>query len=1083
MDKINYRIGLDIGIASVGWAAILTDDKGEPEHIIDLGVRVFDKAEMPKDGSSLAAVRREARSSRRVIRRRRHRLDRIKILLQDSGLINIEQFMDRYYSPGLPDVYRLRYEGLDRILSTEEFAQILIHYAKHRGFKSNRKAETESKENGQVLEALESNQKLLEKKNYRTVGEMLFLDEKFRIKNSFNEEVVFTPRNKSGNYHHMIRRSMIVQEIQTIFEKQRSLGNLYATKELESKYLELVTAQRSFDMGPGCQADGNPSPYAVDGFRNRVGMCTFEKEEKRAPKASFTAEWFVALQKINHIRIVAINGENRLINEEERRLIQKEVLSKKEVKYSSLRKLLKLKETERFNSLNYSIKSGEDINEIEKTEKAVFVKMPYFYAYKKIFGTKLGVVPTDLEQEQYDRIATILTEYKNDDSRTQRFKELNLESKHIDKLLSLNASKYQHLSIKAMRNIIPYLLEGLSYDKACVKAGYDFRGLEEVSKLHILKGPEITNFLKDITNPIVKRSVSQTIKVLNAIILKYGTPLAVNIELAREMSKTFEERNRINKEGEKRFKENEKIKKEIQELNRKFVTGQDIVKYRLWQEQQHICPYSGKTIPQEKLFEPGFEVDHIIPYSISFDDSYRNKVLVYAQENQNKGNRTPYEYFGHDERRWSEFEARLGICAKDYRKRQRLLKRHYSQDERRDFKARNLNDTKYVTSLVYNMILKYLEIAPVEGKRKQVWAVNGAVTAYLRKRWGFPDKDRSTDRHHALDAVIIACCTDGMIHRISRYMQGRELRFSRGFEFVDEETGEIFNRSNFTKSEWDEMFGVRIPEPWKMFRDELTVRMSEDPRGVLSRDRKLAKKIKYPEWIFNGVENDETNVLKPIFISRMPNHKVTGPAHKETIRSPKQLDCFDREVVVSKVSLDSLKLDENGEIKDYYEEGKKSDRLLYEALVERLKLFDNDAKKAFKEEFRKPKSDGSPGPIVKKVKIQQYASSGVSVNSGKGFASNGQMIRIDVFRNAGKYYVIPIYTSDVIKKNLPNKAVRAHKAEKDWKIMSEEDFLFSLYPNDLIYIESDRDIKAKNNTTGEIKLYKSLFAWILVLPV
>ena len=109
---LNYRIGLDIGIASVGWAVLENDDDDEPCRIIDLGVRIFKKAEQD-NGDPLALPRREARSARRRLRRRRDRVLRIKKLFEAEGLINIDEFEARYEKAGLTDVYRLRYEGLD----------------------------------------------------------------------------------------------------------------------------------------------------------------------------------------------------------------------------------------------------------------------------------------------------------------------------------------------------------------------------------------------------------------------------------------------------------------------------------------------------------------------------------------------------------------------------------------------------------------------------------------------------------------------------------------------------------------------------------------------------------------------------------------------------------------------------------------------------------------------------------------------------------------------------------------------------------------------------------------------------------
>ena len=181
-----------------------------------------------------------------------------------------------------------------------------------------------------------------------------------------------------------------------------------------------------------------------------------------------------------------------------------------------------------------------------------------------------------------DRIGEILTAYKNDDSRSSRLEDLGLSGEEIDGLLELSPAKYQRVSLKAMRKMQPYLEDGLIYDKACEAAGYDFRALNDGNKKHLLKGEEINAIVNDITNPVVKRSVSQTIKVINAIIQKYGSPQAVNIELAREM---FQDRTNLEKEMKKRQQENERAKQQIIELGKQNPTGQDILKYRLWNDQ------------------------------------------------------------------------------------------------------------------------------------------------------------------------------------------------------------------------------------------------------------------------------------------------------------------------------------------------------------------------------------------------------------------------------------------------------------------------------------------------------------------
>lgn len=1068
-EKLDYRIGLDIGIASVGWAVLENNSNDEPIRIIDWGVRLFDKAEN-EDGSALAEPRRIARSTRRRLHRRKHRLERIKWLLQEEGFIDIEQFMERYRSANLPDVYQLRYESLDRKLTDDEFAQVLLHIAKHRGFKSTRKAErTESKENGAVLKATEDNKKMMEEKGYRTVGEMLYCDAKFKIACPWNESgYIRAVRNTTGDYKNTIKREMLVEEVKDIFKAQRALGNEKATEAIEERYLKIMESQRSFDLGPGNQPNGKPSPYAINGYENMVGKCTFEPEEKRAAKATYTAELFVALQKINHMRLVDKNGISRGFTEEERELLMKLLHAQKEIKYSTVRSKLNIAPEYRFNTLNYSSKKKDD-DVVKTTENTKFISMSNYYELNKKIGSFLNTLQEEERVDFIDKVESILTLYKNDDTRTEKLESLGMEKKDIEAVLILTPSGFQHLSLKAMRKIMPYLRKGLVYDKACAEAGYDFKNDFEGEKSVLLKGDSVQAAIGEIRNPVVKRSVLQTIRVINAIIQKYGSPQAINIELAREMSKDFDERKKISDCQKKRFSENEEIKKEIQELGIINPRGKHIIKYRLWHEQQGYCMYSGKPIHYDELFKDGVcEIDHILPYSRTFDDSYRNKVLVIARENQKKGNRTPYEYFGNDEKRWCDFENRVGSFVKDYAKQRKLLKKDFSDKESQEFKKRNLNDTRYITTVVHNLICRNLKLAPCnrEEPKKQVMAVNGVVTAQLRKFWGiqgfYEKKNRDVDKHHAVDAVVVACCTDAMIQKVTRYFKANEIRYSEDIPFEDEEKHEIFKVEDFSEEQWSRKFGVKIPRPWEYFLDELQLRLGDDPFGVLKTYSDIENKIRYPEWMMN----EEHPIVRPIFVSRKPRYKITGVAHEASIHSIRPYQ--KRGVLITKTPLTKLKL-KNNEIEGYY--NKESDWLLYNALRDRLVMYGGDASKAFKESFYKPKADGTDGPIVKKVKIEKCTLAPmVQINNKNGIAKNGSMIRIDVFCENGKYYFVPIYTNDVVKKMLPNKAATANKPENQWKVVDDKDFVFSLYSRDLVHI---RKKGQKANWYEEYVYYKS----------
>ena len=1102
---LNYRIGLDIGIASVGWAVLENkQNDGEPFRIIDIGVRVFDSPD--KTGDFLSYKRREARSARRRIRRRKGRLERIKKLFQAEGLINIDEFEARYKKAGLPDVYKLRYEGLDRKLTDDELAQVLLHIAKHRGFKSNSKAEetenenddTKKKEAGAIKDSISNNKKIMEEKGYRTVGEMLYLDEKFKIDSNCNTMgYVFCPRNKQGDYKVIVFRDMLVDEVRAIFNAQRNFGNISASDELGKKYLDIMLSQRSFDQGPGA-----PSQYAMDGFD--FGMCTFEKGngEKRAPKAAYTSEIFVALQKINNTRIVDKDGNIRNFSDEERWKIIRLIHKQQEVKYSSIRNELCLSDDEKFYNLTYGKKKD--------SEQSVFVKMVNYHSIRKALKEECsGELLDDKHAELYDNIAYYLTKYKNDDSRLKELRNLGIGEEECNNLIKLSCTKTQNLSFVAMKKLIPFLLDGKVYSEACKMAGYDnFNEDSCTERLILLKGQKVKDAINEIYNPVVRRAVSQTIKVLNAIILEYGSPQAVNIELSREMAKNKIERDKIDNDMKKRKKENEKILDEIREF-KPIPSGKDIVKYRLWKEQKEICLYTGKKISAEELFasDGGYDIDHILPYSKTFDDSYRNKVLVRSEANKNKGNRTPYEYLISQggEKAWEEFTIRIEHNIKDYKKRQKLLKKHITDEETNEFKRRNLQDTQYATTFIYNLIRQNLQLKPYEnfnGKNKQqVMALNGSITHYLSKRWGLENKDRKIDTHHAQDAVVIACTTQGMINTISNYSKFRELELDKINKSRSIKVDELSDNEFITREQYDKNFGVEFPPPWKNFKEELDIRMSRyhgagdekfletSPREYIQSHGDVRKRLNYPDWMFVKGRPGRRGVLDGIFVSRMPNHKVAGQAHEETIRSAKYYEdggsVFESGgYVVYKVPIQDIKYI-NGEImygKSARYFNPDSDRILYKALIRRLELFNGDASKAFAEPFYKPKADGTQGPVVKKIKVFEKQTLGVPIGNVNGRAANGDMIRIDVFceedNGKKKYYFVPIYTSDAVKKKLPDCAATAHKMSSEWRVMKEENFIFSLYSRDLIYIESDKGVPL--HTISKTVYYrKSLFAYYM----
>ena len=1027
-----YGIGLDIGVASVGWAVVALDEQAQPCGLIRLGSRVFDKAEQSR-GESLAAPRRQARSMRRRLRRKALRRQDIYALLPRHGLPGQAELAALFQTGHLEDIYALRARALDEPVAPAAFARILLHLSQRRGFRSNRLDES-SREDGRLLAAVRENRACMEQNGYRTAGEMYAKDPRF----------AGHKRNKADSYLATVSRDDVEQEVNLLFAAQRGFGQVWATPELKDEYLSILRRQRSFDEGPG----GN-SPYR-GGWADRVGHCTLLPKERRACKNCYSFELFALLQKINHIRLVQ-NGETRPLTQEQRDTLRKLAHQTDSLPYPLLRKKLALGDDVLFSEVRYE--PGKTAAACEKK-----YKLPAMQGYHKL-RRALGADPSAAPaRDRLDAIAQVLCLFKNKDTRTEKLLALGLDRDTAQALPAVNFSGFGHLSVKACRMLEPHLLQGMTYDQACTAAGLDFHGHRSAPtrtlpasapemEAHSVQGshslphtlPASAPEMEEITSPVVRRAVSQTIKVVNAIIREMNkSPVYVHIELARDLSRSFDERIQLEKAMQENAAENERLMRRLrEEFQLSSPTGQDLVKFRLWNEQGGVCAYSLQQIPIERLFEHGYaEVDHIIPYSRSFDDTRSNKVLVLASENRQKGNHLPLEYLQGEKR--ERFIVWTNTTVRNFRKRQNLLKPCLTREEQDRFIQRNLQDTQHMASFLLNYIRDHLAFAdhPAAG-RQRVTALSGGVTAHLRKRWGLTKIREDGDLHHALDAAVIACATQGMVGQISGYyhrIEGQYIQAADGSSSAHSRTKE------------------RFPAPWPHFRDDLDIRLSPNPQAGLM----AVNPVFY--------RNFDVSRIQPVFVSRMPRHKVTGPAHEETVKGIKALP---EGVVAMKRPLTELELDKDQQIANYYMPA--SDTLLYEALRAQLIRYGGNAAKAFAEPFHKPKADGSPGPIVRKVKICEKATLPVPLHGGTGAAKNadGSMVRIDVFHVPGDgYYLVPIYVSDTCKPELPNRAVVQKKPCSEWKEMQEEDFLFSLYKNDLIEVEHKKEMVFHKKNKG-----------------
>ena len=1078
MAKQDYIIGLDLGIASVGWACVKvvvhTDENGkeqaQPMGLIDCGVRCFAAAEEPKTGESLNAARRAARSQRRTIKRRASRMREVRKLLFKHGLLTKNEFQAAYcQNPkhkkdkdttlikernekllkkiGIPEqqllsgslkngeqaffsnVWQLRVKALQCKLERAEFAAVICHLVKHRGYLSTRKSERKNAdaETGKMLKGVTENHNLLENKEYQSPAEIAvhyFLKEhgQMRNKQTLAYKRITKGENKGqfeldtqgqkipiikdgvhqkeGSYLHTFNRLDLENELQLIFERQKSFGNEYADKALCQKIKHILHYQK---------------PALPDGVEDKVGYCTFERQEltgeeteKRAPKHSYTAERFVWISKLNNLRIKE-NGRERPLKDEERQLLKEIVFRKltaEEIKllklrtkeyledgiqFKHIRQLFRLPENATFNLCRYVYDKDKTTEQnLADSEKAPLFKAKFFHEVRQEYEKhSLNEEWDKLKNnpEKLDKIGKVMS-FQKEDTKCKAELQDDFSDAEIDAILELNFDKFLNLSLKCMKKLLSLMEDKkdddgkyYTYDKACTKIYGNHYGRSK-NKQAFDKLPPIDKKDPDTpNNPVVYRTITQARKIINALIAQHGKPFRVHIEMGRDLGKSRKERKAIEDRQKENQAERERASNDFEELFGFKPKGKDILLKRLYDNQHGKCLYSGKPIDLERIFEKGYvEIDHAIPFSRSWDDSQNNKVLVLGAENQNKGNKTPFEWFGDDEQRWREFEARVNSCRFSLRKKQNILRRELDDKE---FIERNINDTRYATRYLKNYLennlafsgsLKYTDKQGVEHHYKKVFAPQGQITSLLRNSWGFAKVREDNDRHHALDAIIVACTTESMQQKLTNWHKRKENRLIDGHYHAKEP----------------------FPTPWNFFRSEINLRVFNqietidtetgevlwEVLDIEHRDELIAKICeKLPD---RPAELSQHEFVQPMFVSRKVQKRISGQGHLETLYSEKSTH------------------------------------------------------------KNKPQS---------------------GVNLRGGIVANATMIRIDIFahKKTGKNYIVPIYAHQAANGILPNRAIVSGKdkdtgKKKEWLEMTDEyEFIYSFYPFDLIEIRDKKN--------------------------
>lgn len=755
----NYILGLDIGITSVGYGIV----NSETRDIIDAGVRLFPEANVENNEG-----RRSKRGARRLKRRRIHRLERVKQLLGEYELLNPSSI------PHNTNPYEIRVRGLRNELSKDELVIALLHIAKRRGIHNVNVVIDDNESNNELStkDQLKKNAKALEDKY---VCELQL--ERFKQEGKVRGE-----RNR-------FKTEDFVKEARQLLKTQTQFHPI--DQNFIDQYINLIETRREYFEGPG-----EGSPYGWEGnikkwYEQMMGHCTYFPDELRSVKYAYSADLFNALNDLNNL-VITRDEDPKLNYGEKFQIIENVFKQKKTPNLKQIAKEIGVNETD--------IK-GYRVN---KSDKPQFTSFKLYHDLKDIFEHTEYLNDAQL----MDNIAEIITIYQDPESMISALNELpelltENEKQQISQLTGYSGT--HRLSLKCINLLIDDLWESsLNQMELFTKLNL------KPKKVDLSQQNKIPTNLVDefILSPVVKRAFIQSIQVVNAVIEKYGLPDDIIIELARENNSDDRRKflKKLQKQNEETRKQVEKVLKEYGNDNAKRM----VKKIKLHNMQEGKCLYSLKDIPLDDLLRnpTHYEVDHIIPRSVAFDNSIHNKVLVRAEENSKKGNRTPYQYLNSSESSLSykEFKQHILNLSKT-KDRISKKKREYLLEERdinkfdvqKEFINRNLVDTRYATRELTSLLKAYFSANQLDVKVK---TINGSFTNYLRKVWKF-DKDRNKGyKHHAEDALIIANADflfkhDKKLKNVSKILDapGQEVGSSRTSVQSEDEFNEMFENT------------------------------------------------------------------------------------------------------------------------------------------------------------------------------------------------------------------------------------------------------------------------------------------------
>ena len=1093
-----HVLGLDLGVGSIGWCLIALDAQGDPAEILGMGSRVvpLNNATDAADFSiGKAFTANQERTARRTMRRgfaryqlRRYRLRREleKVgMLPDAALIQLP----------LLELWELRERAATagRRLTLPELGRVLCHINQKRGYrhvKSDAAAivgdegEKKKDSNSAYLAGIRANDEKLQDE-HKTVGQY-FAEQ---LRQSQNE-------SPTGGISYRIKdqifsRQRYIDEYDQIMAAQR----VHYPEILTDEFIRMLRDEVIFMQRP------------LKSCKHLVSLCEFEKQErvmriqqddgkggrqlverrvkfgpKVAPKSSPLFQLCRIYEAVNNIRLTRPDGSPRDITPEERAKIVAHLQSSASLSFAALKKLLKEKA---LIADQLTSKSGLKGNSTRVALAAALQPYPQYYHLLdmeletrmmtvqltdeetgEVTEREVAVVTDSYVRQPLYRLWHILYSIEERDAMRRALitqldmKVEDLDGGLLDQLYRLDFVKpgYGNKSAKFICKLLPQLQQGLGYSEACAAVGYRHSNSptsEEITERTLLEKIPLLQ-RNELRQPLVEKILNQMINLVNALKAEYGVD-EVRVELARELKMSREERERMAEGNRRREKENKAIAEKIRECGL-FPTKSRIRKYMLWEEAGEQCLYCGQILTLSQCLNgDDMEVEHIIPKSVLYDDSYGNKTCACRRCNKEKGNRTALEYIrakGWEAEYMDRINERLKEKKISYSKYQRL--RWLKEDIPSDFLERQLRLTQYISRQAMAILQQGI---------RRVSASEGGVTARLRSLWGYDDilhtlnldrydsmgetervsregetteklriKDwskRKDHRHHAIDALVVASTRQGYIQRLNRVSSESEREAM---------SGEI-EMQKVTKTD-----KLSLLERWLTQRPHLSVRAVSDKvaeilisyrpgKRVVTRGRNI--------YLRHGKKCVQSGLLVP-----------RGPLSKETVYG--QITVNGEPQIVCKYDLHSLKAKDV----DYV-----VDLALRKRLKELLAQHGGKEKEAFAGDVYMDEA-GTQGPIRSvrcftgldrgKMKAVKYDEQGDAV----GFVSTQNNHHLAIYRTPKGKLVESIVTFwdavDRARYGIP--LVITHPREVMEQVLQRGDIpesvLSLLPPSDWVFVDS-----------------------------